>query len=52
MTSAEVDAFLERCPQMVVGAIDTDGWPTAALAATRIVDGVLSLRAGRQRSTA
>jgi hypothetical protein len=28
---------------MVVGAIDSDGWPTAALAAPRIVDGVLSL---------
>jgi hypothetical protein len=43
MTSAEVDAFLVRCPQMVVGAIDSDGWPTATLAATRFVNGLLSV---------
>jgi hypothetical protein len=38
MTDAEVDAFLTRCPRMVVGAIGADGWPTGTIAASRYVD--------------
>jgi hypothetical protein len=44
MTAVEVDAFLARCPQMVVGALDHDGWPVGTLAASTYVDGMLSLR--------
>jgi hypothetical protein len=44
MTAAEVDAFLARCPQMVVGAIGADGWPTGTLAASTYVDGELVVR--------
>jgi hypothetical protein len=43
MTTAEFDGFLERCPQMVVGAIGDDGWPTGSLATTRVIDGLVSL---------
>ncbi|MDO8361733.1 MAG: pyridoxamine 5'-phosphate oxidase family protein [Actinomycetota bacterium] len=43
MTPAEVDAFLARCPQMVVGALDADGWPTGTLARCTYADGALSL---------
>lgn len=41
MTAAEVEAFLARCPQVVVGALDADGWPTGTIAASSFVDGAL-----------
>jgi hypothetical protein len=46
MTPAEVAAFLARCPQVVVGAIDADGWPTGTLAASRYADGALVVEFG------
>jgi nitroimidazol reductase NimA-like FMN-containing flavoprotein (pyridoxamine 5'-phosphate oxidase superfamily) len=46
MTESEVDAFLDRCAQIVVGAIDADGWPTGTIAASAYVDGGLTLRFG------
>lgn len=44
MSPTETEAFLQRCSQLVVGAIDADGWPTATLAAIQVVDGPLSLQ--------
>jgi nitroimidazol reductase NimA-like FMN-containing flavoprotein (pyridoxamine 5'-phosphate oxidase superfamily) len=44
MSEAEVDAFLARCPQMVVGAIAADGWPTGTIAATSYAAGELRVR--------
>mgnify|MGYP006370074013 CR=1 FL=1 len=44
MTDAEVDAFLTRCPHMVVGALDAAGWPTGTIATSTYVDGTLTVR--------
>jgi hypothetical protein len=44
MTDDEVDDFLAGCAHLVVGAIDSEGWPTGAIAASQYVDGVLTLR--------
>jgi hypothetical protein len=46
MTAAEVEAFLARCPQVVVGAIGPDGWPTGTLAASHVADGGLVVEFG------
>jgi hypothetical protein len=46
MTTAEVEAFLARCPQVVVGALGADGWPTGTIAASSYVDGGLALTFG------
>lgn len=43
MSPDATEAFLQRCSQMVVGAIDADGWPTATLATSRLVDAQLVL---------
>jgi len=44
MSPAEVDAFLDRCGQMVIGAIGADGWPSGTLAATSYEAGTLRIR--------
>jgi hypothetical protein len=44
MTPAEVDAFLARCPQMVVGAIGADGWPVGTIAEASYESGALAVR--------
>jgi nitroimidazol reductase NimA-like FMN-containing flavoprotein (pyridoxamine 5'-phosphate oxidase superfamily) len=44
MNATEIEAFLARCPQMVVGALDADGWPTGTLAASSHAEGVLRLQ--------
>lgn len=44
MGPEEVAGFLARCPQMVVGAIDADGWPTGSIAASTYEGETLSLR--------
>jgi hypothetical protein len=43
MPQEEVDALLARCAQMVVGAIDVDGWPIGTIAATHHDAGTLSI---------
>jgi hypothetical protein len=46
MSPAEVEGFLARCPQVVVGALDADGWPTGTLATSSYVDGALVIEFG------
>jgi nitroimidazol reductase NimA-like FMN-containing flavoprotein (pyridoxamine 5'-phosphate oxidase superfamily) len=43
MSDAEVDEFLRERRQMVVGAIDKDGWPVATIAAVRYGGGQLAV---------
>jgi len=43
MSADEVDAFLQRCPVMVVGVIGADGWPEGTIARSSYADGVLAL---------
>jgi hypothetical protein len=44
MTGDEIDDFLGGRAHLVVGAIDGQGWPTGAIAASQYVDGALTLR--------
>jgi hypothetical protein len=44
MPQDEIDALLARFGQMVVGAIDAEGWPIGTIAATEYAAGTLSIR--------
>lgn len=43
MSLDQIDAFLTRCPSMVVTAVGTDGELVSAIAATSMSDGVLTI---------